>query len=283
MSLPILNKLAGLFLFVFAISVARANPSSSAYSRLPENDCDVLLTAQLLVSEILTENRFETTRDLPEYKRLFGPNFENALYQLKDGEVWIDMGAGFALAQTQFRELRSARVNLVATGFVRPQLGHMKPDSTKEQIDEYMARLAGLERNLLVRNPMPFRYVEGDILKIRETSMGRKGQVRLITDLFGPMSYAAEPAKLLRLYGNMLSLNARLFIHVLDDRLQIRDPRTKEVYTLFQFVAKYGRGFYFSPESRFLVRDSEEIYIPDLKLVKRLAGTPPYNTYEIIF
>lgn len=273
MSLSTLIKLAALFIFLFS-SLAFAGPTIY--------DCDALLTETLKVEEIILENRFETTRNLLEYKKMFGPNFENALYQLSDNEVWIDMGAGFGLAQIDFRSQFEKKVKLVATGFVKPRLEHMKVDYTKQQTDEYVSKLELLDRNLRTRGPMPFRYIEGDVLKIPRSSMARKGTVRLITDLYGPMSYASDPAKLLRLYGNMLSLNARLFIHVIDQRLLIRDPQTDAIYTLFQFVAKFGRGFYFSPESRFLVRNSEEIYIPDLKLVKRRSGTPPYNTYEIM-
>lgn len=275
-----MNKAAGLFTFLFStFAIAGATP----YSKLADNDCETLLIETLKVEEIISENRFETTRDLVEYKKMFGPNFENALYQLGNDEIWIDMGAGFGLAQIDFRMLRKETVKLVATGFVKPRVEHMKADYTNKQIDEYMAKLELLGRHLHMRGSMPFRYVEGDILKMSRSRLARKGTVRLITDLYGPMSYASDPAKLLRLYGTLLAFNARLFIHVIDERLLIRDPKTGELYSLFQFVAKYGRGFYFSPESRFLVRNSEEIYIPDLKLVKRRSGTPPYNTYEIVF
>ena len=58
--------------------------------------CERVLDQNL--QKLLTENKFNTSRDLMDYLLRFGPRFQSRVKSLKPGQIWMDLGAGKALS-----------------------------------------------------------------------------------------------------------------------------------------------------------------------------------------
>lgn len=157
----------------------------------------LILLSQKLFAEalncrgILEKNSFNTFRTLSDYSGMLTPvdrSFQQKVANLPEDSLVIDMGAGEAHALkhiiTKYDHIKKA----IAVGYKKPK-NFQSPSASQDR----------------------FEYLEGDLLKIKELDQYR-GQVELITDVYGPLSYIEKDfQKVLQTYLDLLKVNGRLF------------------------------------------------------------------------
>jgi SAM-dependent methyltransferase len=148
------------------------------------------------------ENDFNVGRPYSEYNGNFEGRLSSFLRRLgATGWTWIDMGAGYALAQHEYwrrwkrRHPRAEEPNLIAVGYKIPG-----GEPTKAAL--------------------PFSYIEG---KQGPTSLLRLPKADLITDVMGIYTYAKNPHEILRAYAGLLKPGGVLLIHTYE-----LDARSRE-------------------------------------------------------
>ncbi len=170
------------------ISVARCDESCTL---LFLNSNDIVIPNQYL-----SNNRFNTSRDLGEYWRNFSfsetESLRSITSHLSEGSTWIDMGAGHAKALKEGLFM-NPHINGVAIGFVKPKGYYEYPEISNR-----------------------FTYMDGEFVE-NMYSRGRlshlKNQTELITDYYGPLSYSENLPLLFQIYFDLLKPSGVLVFH----------------------------------------------------------------------
>jgi hypothetical protein len=237
------------------------------------------------VSRRVEQNQFNTERVLSHkslseaeimngatmggtYESHFEEPFMRDVAALKREDKWVDMGAGRANALLQALKERP---------FQAIGAGYLHPDRTKLEND-------------LKANPS-FNYVEGNVFDHSLDKLGGRGNVSLITDLYGIAYYQrAHYPRILKLYGELLKPGGRVYMtHSFDE------PNVGEV----ALVSKKGervdpvsfwgniKGFKVVRDHRdgvtganhiVLERTAEEIHVPEVEY--ETVRTP--NAYRLL-
>jgi SAM-dependent methyltransferase len=280
------------FLFFVAIALSVDSAEAVAIFKPWTWFCNEALTApanigdQQAVRNMIEHQNFEIARDFDQYVEKFGETFLPFLReQAQPGDTWIDMGAGLALAQIEFtRMTRSTyrELNLISTGYVRPTVQNMTTGKSYESQHRYLRLVEQLEAHLAPSGRI--RYVEGDIALKQTQSFAQAGSVRLITDLFGPISYVDDLTHTLKIYGQLLMPGGRLYLVKNNLRLVIKDSRAKHLMTIGGFIRSHCRGFRVvrSEPNYYIERTDQPLVIPELTLkeVRMADKPPPYRRFS---
>lgn len=292
------------FLFVLFLFVGRGAHASEpfAFSEAEDHSCEYQLRFDQIISDDvakeniaahsafdnqLRNNNFSTLRNLNSYRGVFGAAFSTAIKRLQYGDTWIDMGAGLAIAQTQLlveRRLRSHLPTLIALSYERPRRLTSSIEYQSASRARYQARHIHYLEKHLVEFADAFQYIEGrkvEDIPIRE--IAQPGSVKLITDLFGPLSYSPELVKILRTYGELLAPNGQLHIAASDELLKVIEPLTGRALSIFDFIELYCEGFRVIRGSGIptIIRTGALLKVPPLQLVSFESGSPSILTYSI--
>lgn len=237
------------------------------------------------VQKMVATNDFEIMRGYDRYYETFGDLFFLMLAHLRTDDIWVDMGAGTAKAQVDVIEglkTREQKPKLVAVGFAKPTNRNIPNSVRSIHIIDYIRAISKLEYHLTAQR---LKYVEGDVTQVNRSKIAADGSVLLMTDYFGPLSYATDLTKVLEVYGKLLAEGGQLFTVVNNERLKVLDPISRREMTLSSFVKHYCTGFDVRHEFGFdmLVRNDKPLYIPDLKLTELSIEhpmPPPTRHYE---
>lgn len=163
-----------------------------------DDSCAVLFPKEEVVvsNQYIALNGFNTGRNIQEYWRNFtfsqAPSLKTITQNLQNGSIWIDMGAGNAIALQQGLLLNS-NIQGVAIGFAKPQGYSEHPALTSR-----------------------YSYLDGDFVENSYAS-GKlndlKNKTDLITDYYGPISYSENLPPLFQIYFNLLKQNGVLIFH----------------------------------------------------------------------
>ena len=124
-------------------------------------------------------------RRLSWYSTGFGPAFDRVLGELKRTDTWVDVGAGRGVALAEYAERSPGGAQLVAVD---------------------LASDAGANA---ARFPGRFRLVEGDVTRVRVAD-----RARLVTDVFGAMSYSPAPDRVIQRYGDLVAPGGHVMLFI---------------------------------------------------------------------
>jgi hypothetical protein len=143
----------------------------------------------------IRNNQFVVDRDLSDYRSYFGAPFNRTLSKLRKGMLWIDMGAGAALAQRQWfkRSHKSWSPDLISVGYAMP---------TERNFNEDIREAEQSSRG-------KFRYVEG---MQTPASIRLFPKTDLITDNLGIFEYSRQKRAILESYIERLNFDGTLMI-----------------------------------------------------------------------
>lgn len=182
------------------------------------NICPVFLDIDLVQIEKsntrLSENKFFHERNLQRYENLLAsqqiPTLTEFLQQLPDGAVFLDSGAGDALAIRDLIE-KSSKLNLPFIQYLATSI--VKPDFSNEYKKRNPGKQSPLDHDLEKYNNF-FSYIDGG--KIQDLVSDPKSNlyfyresVDFITDLFGPLSYANDIQEIINTYADLLKVGGQ--------------------------------------------------------------------------
>lgn len=257
--------------------------------------------------EIIENSVFNINRSLEEYGRILGPAFRLQVSQLRAGDLWVDFGAGNAIALKEYLTAESV------PGFVLPPLsqrarvaalGVQAPlpydDAVKALVKRGSDTWADLDPKLdsrveqVVQQRGAGAYTEKTGYLHALSDEGIRG-IRLATSLHGVFSYDEHlDVDLARVLSLLKPTDGELFMRLPSSkRLNFRDgmgipgppevaeARARESYFLQVSGARLmpERGF---PEGA-LVRFRREISavsVPQLELTSLRESAPPYRSYR---
>lgn len=239
------------------------------------------------VQKMLDTNDFEIMRGFDEYYEVFGDLFFMRLAHLRSNDIWVDMGAGAAHAQVDVIEAsktRPEKPQMVAVGFTKPTNKNIPKGIRASRILEYIRAISKLEYHVTGQR---LKYVEADITDVALSKIADEKTVSLMTDYFGPISYATDLTKVLKVYGGLLARGGELFVTLNNERLKVLDPIGGREMTLANFIKFYCTGFDVHHSSGFdrFVRNEMPLFIPALKLTELSIQNPlppPTRHYEFV-
>jgi hypothetical protein len=154
-----------------------------------ERECFTLLT------DLVRQNTYTKNRDLRDYAHMMsgqktlqldGPSrFLEELLALSAGEHWFDMGAGEFHAAEAYLRMKPAGAKVTAIAVPRDR-------EVPSDLDGRLRLLTG-------------RYVE-------DVPGEELGGAKLITDVYGPFTYAAHPDEVLQKYLDLLTDDGTLYL-----------------------------------------------------------------------
>ena len=232
---------------------------------------------------------------------------EEILDGLNGDKVWIDAGAGGAIAIGDFH-LRAAERGVpldqtprtIAIGIKKPPPELLVGDIRRPFSEDYFGQR--LEKLDQMEKAGRHRYIEGAVEAIPPESLPRAA---VITDLHGPLSYSRNPSKVLRWYLRVLETNGRLFIGVNRRLTKVRvykKPAEMSWWDRFllnrfgvvptktmsfvDWLEKRSTGLKIRPHgenddlsSIEITRTGEPLDIPELELLKITDGRPPSRVF----
>jgi hypothetical protein len=146
--------------------------------------------------EMVKSGNFNQGRTLNEYNEDFDGKLVPYLKRLTSDHRWIDMGAGYAEALTQFYKMAKKRKGGM------PQLlglGYKYPSGTAK-LNQFLDRLG---------HPPEFTYIEG---KQTLASLAALPKADLITDNMGIYTYHSDPKEVFKRYVGLLNPGGMIFI-----------------------------------------------------------------------
>jgi hypothetical protein len=217
--------------------------------------------------------------------------------------LWIDVGAGTAKAQREYRRA-GGKARLVAFGLRKPNAerdakaleAHLSRDgqSVSVAFDPRADQpLAEFERQEGGR----FAYVQGRPIEERHARLLSRqlGRADVITDVFGAFSYTLRLPDLLRTYGTLLKGGGRIYLGIDLTSVEIRDVSGKTIELArwlgsipgLRLVRVYPLENEWSPNLAGVVLEREAhkaLNVPRLKLadIGRQDAPPPIRTYDVV-
>ncbi len=190
--------LVGLILLMAHSVIARAKTDTGSCEALIadsflSNDPRIADETLRELERLLNRNSFVVSRDLSDYDNELEFNFLDELSGSHPGIIWLDAGAGRALAQRQFMRMPQAKgAKLFALAFKRPW---WTPKSIQGEHQTEFSYLDPIDLDEVIDDVIPFQ-----------------NSFDLITDVFGPLSYGKDPSKILNLYLKWLKPGGTLRI-----------------------------------------------------------------------
>jgi hypothetical protein len=259
------------FIQSILLLVASFLVASTSFAKVIDESCDSAFAHLWRFSkehfqvneDIVNKNSFVTYRTLGEYS-LYLPGFNKALAELPKDGVWMDLGAGKAVAM---RTAWSQDPSLTRKYFA---FGVEIPSDARTAVEDAM--VAG-----------NFRYIEG---KFESVDMTQLPKANLITDVFGAVSYSPDlgrvmtnalsqlvPGGKMFTYYSMMGIKIKTGLFKSEDLLDyLRNIKGIEVVD----IGDEGAG------AVMIQRTEGPLEIPKLKLEKVRAGKPPQFVYRYV-
>ncbi|MFN9067948.1 MAG: hypothetical protein ACK5V3_12025 [Bdellovibrionales bacterium] len=174
-------NIKGLFILVLSLLLTIVSPTTAQGS---------------VCKEAVETNQFRTDRTLAKYARYLTPSGRSLFEYFKNlnnGALWLDSGAGLAIALkqglSQFPNLQKA----IAIGVKKPE-GFLEPS--------------------LEMDRQRFEYLEGYMEKLFDEGKLNPwmGRVDIITDVLGAFSYTRDMRKVLQIQLDLLAPGGTLFL-----------------------------------------------------------------------
>lgn len=260
----------GLLSALFAIALIISAPTTVSSAATNAKPCwyEFAKIAKAKTRRVLAEmedrlknNRFVTMRPL-EYYQIDFEGFGLALQNLPPNGVWMDWGAGQAIA-----------IREVAKDSALPQrfyaLGVKIPDEAHEAISE-----ATKKGN--------FQYLTG---RVEHMNLSALPKANIITDYYGPFSYSTHLDEVLEKALAQLEVGGDMFIVYSPGRIRVKSgffSRTDPASYLAKIKGIEIKDFDEEVGSIHLRRTAEPLEVPKLKLQKIREGAPPHLSYEYV-
>ena len=237
-----------------------AAPAGADDAALPEAGCP--LEHALMAEDGVRNLTYRSDRTLAQYRTQFGDPFEQALASLGEGDLWLDSGSGDGFALAQFMAENSTTRGLGVALEMRP------------------AREAALARLV---HPKRLRFLTGQLLEALPKAW--LGRPRLITDLFGPISYTHEFSLVLQTYLDVLAPDGVL-IFALVDNFRRNVFYHQRPYSTMRAYLESIEGIEVAPAGnyleRFVIRKTRErVVVPRLRTLIFDRGTPPTRVFTL--
>lgn len=161
---------------------------------------------------------------LPGYFNLLGAEFEQHLRQLREKDCWIDSGAGQAVALRQYLSDVHGLARIAGITAVVPEEDTLRNRNWMLNCyaDQFVYEKAYIDNGELSSLDTP----EGCRAYIARICNGANVQPRMITDVYGPLTYTATPDLVMQRYFNMLAKGGKVYLHTRANE-QVQPPRIK--------------------------------------------------------
>jgi hypothetical protein len=163
--------------------------------------CELDLSAEVSgARKRVEENHFITDRKFADYEELLGsralPSLGRTIDELPKGSVWLDLGAGQALAQRQFlyRHDGGNGLNLVAVSYDAPEDSALAADRA-----DYASSFRFIESG----------FIEEAMANPAHPIQLMRGQVDFLTEVWGPTSYMRDINKGFEIVADLLKVGGR--------------------------------------------------------------------------
>lgn|GEM_PF-5747605 len=213
----------------------------------------------------LAEEDFGSGRGLKEYYQKFdSTGLKLELLELKDGEVWIDMGAGEgAKALLDFASRKQYRGTGIGVT--------LKDPPNRAALDAITAGTAGR-----------FRLVSGT--PVEKLDLSSLPRARVITDLFGPFSYTLEVDRVLERYLSLLETGGALHLFYMPYANEIRpragDGPRQSMLTWFREIKGVEISESADPYVIKIRKVSEHTVVPKIVLEHVFDFAPPVRMFR---
>ncbi len=213
------------------------------------------------IEDRLKNNRFVTERSL-RYYRIDFEGFGLALQNLPPNGVWMDWGAGQAIAIRDVAKDSPITQRFYAFGVRIPEEAHDAViEATKKE---------------------NFQYLTG---KIEHMELSALPKANIITDYYGPFSYSTHLDQVLEKALAQLEVGGEMFMVYSPGRIRIQSGifgRTDLASYLAKIKGIEVADFDGEIGSIHLRRTAEPLEVPKLKLRKIREGAPPHLVYEYV-
>lgn len=222
--------------------------------------CGTLLTYDLGVNKTVKKNSFVTGRSLGEYIQYLFEGFSTSLKNLKPTDHWIDLGAGKGYAAEEYIKSFGTAQSAANVTLITYKLDRWFG------ISKHQGKLDVLDGRLLENIP------KGEIKK-----------AKLMTDVFGVISYTRDLSRALDIIFDRLETGGELYVYSSNTHTLIKTA--DEVITLTQFLSTIPG---LKVEGKWgtirITKLAEEIEVPQLRLIRMNEETvPPSRTFEFLF
>ena len=253
---------------LYALPFAKRNVRYHALAHWLENHEELRATMRVESGrQRLEVNDYRVTAGLADYRSYFGDGFSRVLSELGNGDVWIDAGAGEAVAMRQYITDRGSRLRATCVA-----VGYAKPDSVELMRFEQTA-----DR---------FRYVSGKYFSaMTDRELGvDAGNVALITDYNGVLFYTTTLTDDVNRYLDLLRHDGMAFFGFYadifrgDERVPVADWLDEVAGAAFQRVLSMS-GEHFE-----LTRGTGVVHVPPLEFVaveSDLTQSPPKRVFRL--
>lgn len=214
------------------------------------------------VYKSIEEDAFNISRGLNSYAAHF-PELTQLLPEFK---VWMDLGAGNALAM---REMATS--------------GYLQSHQSLYAFGLHIPNSALIATKMLERTGQ-FKYIQG---KFEEQNLTSLPKADLITDVFGAVSYSPHLDRVIKNALEQLEVGGDFLISFTRDRFKIKTGFLKttnlrgylERVQGIDIVADYDTPT--GTASLHIKRNRDELIVPELELIKVRDSIPPYWHYRL--
>lgn len=219
--------------------------------------CSESLSLKFEVDQMVDENDFTTNRSIGSYYATFGRDFMIAHRNLKPNQLWFDLGAGNGTAvQTYVQSMGSSQnaTNAIAFSY------NFNKANSLPSFDGKVKYQAG---NFELADPKKFPKAD------------------LITDLFGPISYAKDLHAVLQNALDMLKVRGQLYVHATDMMTQFKYGNGEKFINLREFLELVPNiKVSFDERSTYkIVKLKADVRVPRFKYKSYFESSPPGRIY----
>ena len=230
------------------------------FSVVQANECRSVFTEERAsyFSTQLSANEFTVNRNLIHYEDTFsskvlGLSFKQVLTSLPKKSTWIDMGTGKAYA-------------ILEGLYENPHIKGVGIAYKKPNHRDFIKVIEGLVGQR-------FQYLEGEYVE-NMMSLGLldkwKGKVKLITDVYGPLSYADNVSRIMQIYLDLVSKNGQLFFHISEHKTTLVKSGSVRTFTLIDWF-KSIKGIevkVLNSHEGIYEKTGEEVKVVSLQIIK---------------
>jgi hypothetical protein len=177
-----------------------------------KGDCSMILADNPLdyVNTFIDTNDFMMTRDLAEYNKIsvgFQPDaapLARRLAQAPEGSIWLNLGAGLAIAEMDAMDQGLFKGKILSLGAVKPFLRTGDDEKTRHFNRQKLRLDQALEKD-----PDSFSYLSGGYIEERYLAGELdhlKGRISILTDVAGPAMYVKDFRLLMEIALNLLQV-----------------------------------------------------------------------------
>ena len=241
--------------WTLALAIALITPLCPAHAA--ERCEDLFAPKEWEITDQIKKNDFITDRDLSEYMHQLHTGFVPAIRKLRSDPHWIDLGAGKALALTDY----------------------LKSFDHIENAPQTTAVAFKLDRWFRPRSYNGKLQIREGVFEAQDTSTWKKADV--ITDVMGVISYTKDLTTTLQKVFDLLNVHGELFLEFTPAATSIKMNGT--THKLLEFLERID-GISVTGKYGILkvVKNREHISVPQMELVTYKVSRPPSRTFQVI-